>query len=250
MFPILGAIAVIIGVVILLVALFAKDKLSGTMLANPWLAIIVAVSLILIGGMPLGGFEEVQGWMETDTAQIDDDTSDTGYQYADFDIDVSVEASEGTLSSDETTITVPAVADQTAYSILQTDNSTGFVDPDLKFTINPDTWAGATNDDLATIYYEVRNADVTVDASDDTYYLFTKSGGNRQCIWDDGSTSYVSGSSTYTLTETGTIYLNSTVDEASFAHMENTFDPVTVYIDFYNGDHSFSKTYQVRFELI
>lgn len=249
MFPIFGAILVFVGAILFIVAIFAKDKLAGTMLANPWFAVVVAGALVLLGGMPLGGFTQIQDWTEGQTTQVIIETED-GYQYADFEIDLTVAASEGTLSSDETTITVPAYGNQSGYTLLQTDNSTAFVDPDLTFVIEPDTWAGATNDDLATIYYEVRNPDLTIDSSDDTYYLITKSGGYRQAIWDEGGqTNYVSGKSTMGLTSTATVYLNFTINEASFAHMDEVFDPITVYIDFYNGDHSFSQTFKVQFML-
>ena len=101
-----------------------------------------------------------------------------------------------------------------------------------------------TADDLATIYYEVTNPEVTTSDGTDTYKMFTKSSGNRQLIWTGDGTEYVDGSSTMLMTENVTLLLTLTYSQDSYSRIENTYDPVMTYIKFSNGC-GWSQTYEV-----
>jgi hypothetical protein len=207
---------------------------------------LVAGGLLII--VSLWGFGTI-AWFEG----IDTTTADTSTDgmYPNWDVTPSVALSEGTLNSAETKFTIGAIANTTAHTITETDNTT-WVNPKLQFVCTPEIPDGftPTADDLATLYYEVTNPEITTDDGTDTYKLFTKSGGNRQLIWTGDGTHYVSSHSTLLYTGNVTLSLTLTCNQDSFSRMENTYDPVTVYIKFYNKDSSWSKTYEADFMLI
>lgn len=240
LYLVLGGILVLAGLVLLLDGIFKTNKI----IKNRTWSIIIGGLLALVGFFGTGFGTEFMDWTETGTpAQVTGTTV-----CADFTITPSVAASEATLNSDETQFTVAARANTTAHTITESDNTT-WVNPQFTFVVKPTVPAGSTADDLATIYYEVTNPEVTTSDGTDTYKLFTKSGGNRQLIWSGDTTEYVDGQSTMLMTENMTLTLTLTCSQDSYSRIENTYDPVTVYIKFSNGC-GWSQTYQVDFMLI
>lgn len=242
---ILGLFLIIIGIGAF-VSIFHKFK--GVPKIHPLLGVILAVVLVglgaSIGGWVDLGLDDTQGTI----VNIGDDPLDIEWEITPSAVTTGSYCSDTQLNSAETIFTVPAMANTTAHIVNETDN-TSWNDPRLQFEVNPVAPQGATADDLATLKYRVKNPDVTIDSSSDTYYLFTKSGGQRQLKWVIGSsTDYVTGSKTMLLTGNETIYLDLDVNSDSFSRMSNTFDPVTVVIEFYD-DSGFSETYSVNFQL-
>jgi hypothetical protein len=254
--PMYGAIIFVVGVILVLLVLFAKQYLKRLgPLKNPMWAFVVGI--VLVGaGVTWGGYDYIADYFETETtpASVTPVTT-SAYQYATFDITPSAVTSGGynvdtTLNSAKTVFTVPAMANQTGHTLTELDNTT-WEHPRLSFTLKPQPWAGADADDLATVYYEVNNPDLVIDTSTTgNYYMLTKSGGNRQAIWtSSGLTEYVDGSATILLTGNVTVTLDLTVNQDSCSRIENTYDPITLSITFHNGDWSWSKTYNIDFML-
>lgn len=227
---------------VFIVSIFHKIKKMPKM--SPVLAGLIGVGLIGFGAIGVGYMDNP--FEATPEAQIADTTDIT--DCASFQITPSVSSSEATLNSDETQFTVGARANTTAHTITETDNTT-WVNPVLQFVVKPQAYAGADADNLATIYYEVVNPEITTTDGTDTYKLFTKSSGKRQLIWTGDSTEYVSGSSTMLLTENLTLTLTMTCSQDSFSRIENTYDPVTISVRFYNNC-GWTQTYQVDLMLI
>lgn len=149
------------------------------------------------------------------------------------------------VDDDDGVITIPFTIypDGTAK---EADNTT-WVQPAITFSINPIAPAGATADDLATIYFKFNNVDLSF-YTDDTYYVFTKTGTRRNVIWQEGGqTMYGEGSATMLLTATATVYLNCTVGATSLGEWETSYQGPTTSITFSNTDGTWSKTYAVQF---
>jgi len=241
LYIVLGAIIAFVGAVFLLDGLFKTNKV----IKNRTWSVLIGLVLILVGVFGTGFGAEFMEWTDvgTGTGQFASDSV-----CASFDLTPSVAASLATLNSDETKFTVAARGNQTAHTITESDNTT-WVNPQLSFVVKPIVPAGSDADDLATIFYEVTNPEVTTTDGTDTYKLFTKSSGNRQLIWSGDTTEYVDGQSTMLMTENLTLTLTLTCSQDSYSRMENTYDPVTVYVKFSNGC-GWSQTYQVDFMLI
>jgi hypothetical protein len=256
--PIISAIVLIAGAVLVLMALVYKKGLKKLgPLNNPVWAFVVGIVLVGAGAM-YGGWDYISDFIEDEapTGGITPGPS-SGYQYATWDITPSAIITGGynvdaTLNSAKTVFTVPAMANLTGASevLVELDNTT-WENPRMQFVLKPLPWAGADADDLATIYFEVNNPDLTIETSTTgNYYLLTKTGGNRQAIWTvSGLTSYVEGSHTVLLTGNATITLDLTVNQDSAGRIENTYDPITLSITFHNGDWSWSKSYNIDFML-
>jgi len=153
------------------------------------------------------------------------------------------------LNSAKDGFTVPAYANQTAHSIIQVDNSTAWADPVLTFEIEPVMAQGMNANDLAQITCDISSPDIKISTATDEYYLVTKTGGNRQWVWDvDGTTKYVSGSEQMLLTENATLTLTIDVNQDSFSRIEDTYDAVSVSVTFSNGC-GWSETYSIEFML-
>ena len=211
---------------------------------NPFIAVIGGVIILLFGAV-MGGYIE-NPWPTTEPTE----TSIVGETVSCPTFDITPSAGTITiLNSAKDGFTVPARANTSAHTLIQEDNSTAWANPTCSFYIQPEPFLGADNDDLATIYYEVYDAEVSVDTSTDSYKLFTKSGGNRQIIWTGSGTEYVSGSHSMQMTENVTLTLTFTVNQDSMSRIENTYDPVSVYVKFYNNC-GWSETYKVDFLLV
>jgi hypothetical protein len=240
--------AIIMAIILAIIIAWGIKKYIKNWKVSPLLTFIIALVVACIL-MSAGGYADFSELWEGEgtTAQV---TTPTGSTCAEFKLTPSVSSSEAVLNSDETTFTVASRANTTAHTITESDNTT-WVNPVLQFVLKPDAGSvpEADADKLATIYYEVTNPDITTTDGTDTYPLFTKSSGKRQLIWAGDSTEYVDGSSTMLLTENLTLTLTMTCSQDSYSRMENTYDPVRVYVRFYN-DCGWSETYFVDFMLI
>lgn len=169
-------------------------------------------------------------------------------QYATFEI-TPTGGTTCLLKSDKNGFTVPAYANKTGHTLIQTDNSTAWTNPVATFEIEPVMFKDATNKDLAYLEYSVYNPDITIDTTTDSYYLFTKTDGNRQIVWNDsGSVDYVSGSTQLGMTDNVTLVLTFTVNQGSMSRIENTYSSVKVQVKFSNGQR-WSKVYDVDFTI-
>lgn len=244
-----------LGIILVIGALFFRQILKEfkiPALKNPIFAIFAGIILIAIGFWG-GAYTEVEAWVGGfGTAAADDETA--AYDYASFEITPTAVVTsynpDLSLNSAKTIFTCPAMANTTAHTLVEIDNTT-WENPRMHFVLKPIPWGGADADDLATVYFKVDNPDLTIDTSTSgNYYLVTKSGGNRQCIWNDGSTTnYVSGSTTMLLTQSTNVTLDLTINQDSASRIENTYDPVSVTFTFYNADWSWSKSYTFSFQL-
>jgi hypothetical protein len=213
---------------------------------NPVIAVAGGAILILIGAVAGGYIPNPFAGDETTTepAQVAPDTVDCPT----FDI-TPASGTISILNSAKDAFSVPAYANTTGHTLIQTDNSTSWANPTCSFYVQPDPFLGADNTDLGTIYYEVYDEEISVDTSTDSYKLFTKTGGNRQVIWTGSGTEYVEGSHTMTMTENVTLTLTFTVTQDSMSRIEDTYDPLTVYVKFSNGCGDWSEIYAVDFFL-
>jgi hypothetical protein len=253
---IIAIILFLLGIILILAALFFRQILKEfkvPALKNPIFAIFAGIILVGIGFYG-GAYTELEAWVggfgTTGTADVTD-----AYQYAEFEITPTATITGGynvdlSLNSAKTIFTCPAMANTTAHTLVEIDNTT-WENPRMHFVLKPIPWGGADADDLATVYFKVDNPDLTIDTSTSgNYYLVTKSGGNRQCIWNDGSTTaYVSGSTTMLLTQSTNVTLDLTINQDSASRIENTYDPVIITFTFYNADWSWSKSYSFSFQL-
>lgn len=173
------------------------------------------------------------------------DATVTQQQCATFSITPSVEAGNGQLNSDQDTVTVGFYANTTAHTIAENDNTT-WVDTNVSFTIRPLPFSGATNDDIAVLYYTVTNPDQTVETANDTRYMVTKSGGNRQLVWTRAGTDYVSGNVVLGMTATETLYLTIDTAQTDMSYIENELDPQELRIEFSNGC-GWTQPFSVKF---
>jgi len=210
---------------------------------NPILGVVGGAFIILIGGIAGGYIPNPFAGEEAPSATVGDTV-----ECATFDITPS-EGSVAVLNSAKDGFTVPARANQSANTLIQEDNTTAWANPTCSFSIAPEPYLGADNDDLATVYYEVYDAEISVDTSTDSYKLFSKSGGNRQVTWTGSGTEYVDGSHTMQMTGNVSLTLTFTVTQDSMSRIESTYDPVSVYIKFYNNC-GWYDTYKVDFLLV
>jgi hypothetical protein len=236
------------------IAALAATKKLNAIPGGAAMGVTVGVALIVAGG--IWGIMPVLP--EADTTA--DDTGGTiiidsgDAQYPTFDITPSAVTTAGTYCEDttlntaKTVFTVPAWGNTSSDTIIHRDNSTAWQDPRLQFQVVPVPYAGADADDLATIYFEVDNYDVIVDVADATNErLITKTSGEYQVIWTEGSnTWYVDGSKTMLLTGNVTLYVDFDVNQAGFANIPEN-DSVDLTVTFHNGDWSWSKSYTVTF---
>lgn len=237
---ILAWILIIGGFVLLISPWIRVSKKMPKM--NPFVGVIGGALIIMIGGIAGGYIPNPFVAEETPQATI------TTIECPTFDVTPSA-GTIALLNSAKDGFTIPARANTTAYTLIQEDNATAWANPTCTFDIVPEPYLGADNDDLATIYYEVYDAEIAVDTSTDSYKLFTKTGGNRQVIWTGDGTKYVDGSSTMQMTGNVTLTLTFTVTQDSMSRIENTYDPVSVYVKFSNKC-GWSETYKVDFILV
>lgn len=243
----------VIGVILVFAAAFRKQAgfLKGI---NPVAAGVIGVLLIVPGFM-----WGIYPYLDTPPAQIagEDITvivDDTGtVQYPTFEITpaYSNETTAGSkgpakLNIDEDTFTLPFVANTTQHDIYQGNGSatsgagTSWWDPKVQFDVSPVPFAGANADDLATIFFEILEPELEVDAaSSGPYYTFVKTGGKRQIEWTTAGSSstidYTSGSRTMLMTGNVSLQLTLELDEASLSRMQTTYDTMTFHAKFSNG---------------
>jgi hypothetical protein len=224
-----------------------EKKQSKNILKKAVFVLIIATMITGVTG--LSGCTELNKYFQPTTSQVTTPTTiSTTTGCATFQITPSVTASEGKLSSDETTITVAAIANTTAHTITENDNTT-WVNPVITFVIKPAVIGNTETNVAYTLNYEVVTPDITTTDGTDTYPLFTKTSGKRQCIWTGDGTQYVSGHTSLTITQNATLTLTLTCSQDSYSRIEKTYDPIRVPIRFWN-DCGWSQTYYAEFMLI
>lgn len=248
----------IIGIIVFAIGLFilfsiAVKKSSWIPVKSAPLAGVIAVGMIIAGGiygvMPMLPEDTSEG--ETTTIIVDDGGGNL--QYPEFDITPAAVTTAGTylnettLNSGKTMFTVPSWGNATGDTLWDITNNTWY-DPRCSFQVVPVPFAGANADDLATFYFTVSNYDAVVDIDDAVdQTLITKSSGEYQVIWTEGSnTWYVEGSKTLLLTGNATMYLDFDVNQAAMANSDMN-DMIDLTVTFYNADWSWSKSYTVSF---
>lgn len=200
-------------------------KIKGLKKFHPAIA-VAGAALFFIAAAYTGGYLEYEAPDTTPPA--------TTTSCPTFDITPSVSEGNGNLNSDQDRVTVGFYANTTAHTIAENDNTT-WVDTQVTFEIAPVPFAGATADDIATLYYEVTNPDATVDSDTSGKYLVTKSGGNWQEVWTGDGTNYVSGTTTLLMTGNETLYLTIDTAQADLSYVQNELDPQTLIVKFSNG---------------
>jgi len=248
----LGVALVCIGIVAVVYSLLkAKKPMQGLMKPIAILGIVGA----LVGWFGLGaqaGFEELISGTTTPPASYTPTTPATSYEYASFDITPAAGNTGLNISADLHTFSLAYKAWQGSYDTIQSTQNGTQKKAGINFTIMPVPWAGATTEDLATIYFEVTNPDQTVDVAStgSTYYMFTKSGSYRQVIWKTMGTNvvnYVEGSTSMELTGNATLWLHFTHNSDSLSRVESSYSPITIYITLHNGDNSWSEDYELDY---
>ena len=120
-------------------------------------------------------------------------------------------------------------------------------DPRIEFRITPETGPGSTTNDKATISFLASDYDQRVIASGGNYRLITKNGAWYKITWTcDSEIWYVEGEKTMFVMQPSTITLDFSVNKYAFSQME-LFDKITIPLTFYNGDKSWSDSYNVTF---
>lgn len=238
---ILYLLAFIIGLVFVFAALARKQAgpLKGI---NPVVAGVIGVVLIIpgfyFGVMP---YIEVDAEpAEPQTIIIDDSGGAVTYPTFEIQAGVANTTQPCVLSSGDDGFTAPYIANTTQHDIYKEDN-TSWMDPRIEFSITPIPFAGATQDDLATVYFEFLEPEAEVDAaSSGPYYLFVKTSGKRQIEWRTanaaiGEIIYVSGSDTMLMTGNQTMQLVLETDEGSLSRAQTEYDAITSHVKFTNG---------------
>lgn len=230
----IGWILVVVGIG-LAIGLAATKKTFGV---HP------AILGVVIAGLIIGPF--AMGWAtlpageggQTDITIVEP-TRDTVYPTFDIALAVANTTQPAVLNDGETGYTIPFIANSTQHDIYQSDNVTQWSDPFLQFNIQPVPFAGATQDDLATIYFEVLDPDEEVDAaSSGPYYLFVKSQAKRQLEWrvaGSATFDWIDGSYTMLMTDNVSLQLYIEADEGSLSRTQTAFSPITTQIKFTNG---------------
>jgi hypothetical protein len=242
----------VVGIALAATAFLKKSPLKGV---NPVIAVVVGVCLVIpgyfYGVQPYFATDDAAGGETTGTIVVT--TPDEEVTYPTFDIQPSAAntTQPAVLSSGEDGFTLPFIANTTQHDIYKEDN-TSWCDPEVQFCITPIPFAGATQDDLATIYFEVVEPDLEVDAaSSGPYYLFVKTGGKRQLEWHSvngavGANIFISGSDTMLMTGNQSMQLLMECDEGSLSRMQTEYDAITVHIKFSNGG-GWSETFWLDF---
>jgi len=227
------------------ISILATKKTFGV---HPGIIGIVCAALI-IGPIAMGWATLPEAEDAGDgTINIINDTGEV--QYPTFEITParSNTTQPAVLKSDETGFTVPYVANTTQHDIYQQDASTSWYDPEIEFHIVPIPFAGASQDDLATIYYEFLEPDYEVEAATSgPYFMFVKTSGKRQLDWHVAGgavNEWVEGTQTMLMTENVTMQCYMEFDEASLSRAQTAYDAMTIHIKFTNGG-SWSETFDV-----
>jgi hypothetical protein len=241
----------LIGGIYLIIALTGKTK---TPTANRPLMGIAAAGLLVIGAFTTGliGADTTTD-DTTETVSVVYTPPTTTYTEPTFEITPSAVTTAGTynaftsLNSAETQFTVPAWANTTGHTILEIDNTT-WLDPRVQFIIMPIPPSGSDADQLATLWFDVANYDATIDADTAvSQRLITKTSGQYQVIWSEGSNQwFIDGSKTLLMTGNATLTCDFDVNQAGMSYME-TNDPIALTITFRNNDWTWSKSYTCNF---
>jgi hypothetical protein len=241
-------IVFVLGLALIFAALARKQAgpLKGI---PPVVAGVVGVCLVIPGFFygVLPYLPETEGT----TTVVVDDTGDVVYPTFEVTPAVANTTQPAQLSSGQDGFTLPFIANTTQHDIYKEDN-TSWMDPEIQFAIKPIPFAGATQDDLATIYYEVVEPEYDIDAATaGPYYLFVKTSGNRQIEWHSvngavGANEFVSGSATMLMTGNETMQLYLETDEGSLSRMQTEYDSITIHVKFSNGA-GWSETFWLDF---
>jgi hypothetical protein len=239
-----------IGLILFAAAIFRKQA-GFLKTLNPMVALIIGVAL-MIPGFYWGVIPLVEGdppyEAGTQTIVVQDSSGDVQYPSWDITPARSNTTQPALLDSDEAGFTIPFVSNTTQHDIYQQGATTSWYDPEIEFACNPVPFAGADADDLATIFYEVLEPELEVDAATSgPYYAFVKTGGHRRILWHvagQGQNEFVTGSQTMLMTGNVTMQLVLELDEASLSRMQSTFDKMSFNIKFSNGG-GWSKVYGV-----
>lgn len=257
----------VLGLVLLFTA-FSKKHAGPLKGLNPVMAGVLGVILIIpgfyYGIYPLLPVEETTPPAQVIiTPTLPDET-----HYATFDItmgegtNIDAGSTEG-VSTDLHTYSYPFSSNTTSDNItvgydadgVWATGITGHVN--ITFTIVPIAWAGADNDDICTIYYEILDPDQAVDdgAGTASLYLFDKDNGYRQILWYEYSETgvavkdYISGSKSMILTDSCTLNVRLLTSHYSLAQLADELDTQTVSIVFSNGG-GWSETFYVDWLLL
>jgi len=252
-------IAAMLGGIILIIAgIFMKAKVKKVTGVGMFGAIIIGA--VLAGaGYYFGGDAIIENWQSggepPSGGQYIPYTPTETIHDAEFTITPTAQGNSGfTIDSAKTIFSCPAIANTTAHTLDEADNTT-WVDPDMKFVVVPIAYAGADALDLATCFFEFNDPDALVNTATSNYYVFTKSGGYRQIEWNVMPAAtyghqYVSGSQSTLLTTPFTVFCNMSINQDSVSRIENVYDPVTMSLTFHNAANTWSKTYTMSLFLI
>jgi hypothetical protein len=259
---ILGAIAIVGGAILAVIGVLGatskmKNKFIKTKLGAGAVGAIVLAGGILVGGYPV----LVDSWNGLNTPTESTytytppatTTTATGYEYAQFQITPSCQSAGNlTLNAAKTIYTLPAKANTTAHTITTLSKAT-FVQPSMKFVLNPLAWEGSLTTNTATVYFDVSPGQQYITpAAGTTYKLLTETTGNANARFNNTGntiTQYGSGQLTCALTSSITVYVNLTLNKDSCSRIDNTYDPITEIITFHNKDSSWSESYTLSFFL-
>lgn len=256
----IGAIAMIAGILVVVVGALgatksAKNKFVKTKIGAVAVGVIIVAAGGLIGGVTaLTDFYEglttppAQTYSYTYTQQQQQQAE--GYTLAEFQITpAAFSAGNLTLNAAKTIFSLPAIANTTSHAIRTLSNA-AFVQPSMRFTLNPLLWDGALTTDTATVYFEVIPGQQYIyPAAGSTYKFLTETSGNVNARFNNSGntiTQYEHGQLSCGVTGSMTVYVNLTLNSDSCSRIDNAYDPFTTTIRFYNnGD--WSQTYTLSF---
>ena len=214
----------------IVVCVLGFKKFKGVKMPSPLVALVVGGIIILCGAI---GYETIGGAFQT--ASVAPAPTGTPVACPEFQITPTASTGNGVVNSAEDEINIPYLANTSAHSIDEGDNTT-WVNSAVSFLISPtNIEQGADNTATATVYYEVMNPGQTVDSSSGTYYMVTKTSGRWNNIFTGSGTEYNTGSHTMTITSNVTVVLTVTTDTTGMSYVSNTYSPQTLTVRFYNG---------------
>jgi len=254
----LGLIAGIFVTIAGVVQVFGKKVFKKGFLSQHYAPLATGVVLVVVGGV-FGGYPILADWYNgvSQTAQVNiagttNTQGTTSYQYATFSVTPAVGPATGlntstfVLSADKLTFTYPIIAWTTTHTIKNSYNNT-FVQPSMKFTLNPQAWPGASTTDLAVVYFEFTPLDQTIyPTAGGMYYFLTTTGAQRNARFNNSAATlcqYGSGQLSTTFGTPITVYCNCTLNTDSVSRVDTTYSPILSTITFHNADHSWSQSY-------
>lgn len=140
--------------------------------------------------------------------------------------------------------TVPIYIDVSAKS-LTLENSSDWVNPVIRFVVNPTHHPGATVFDHETLYFSINNSDTTIR---NEYRFIKKTGTNYLISWiENGDTlCYVKGSREINYNEKATFDVEFNLNEVGVSTMQMGETKV-LYANFSNLDYTWTASYPIKF---